>query len=111
MNKTELINIVISNNYEKMNELIINNKKIDWDISDRKNISILHYAIERRSKECFDLLLDNNLIKLSYYTSGNSKISLDYYINAPNSCNEYYLKRLIDKGLTILTFWLTTSVW
>jgi hypothetical protein len=106
MNKTELINVIISNNYVKMNEILINNQKIDWNICDRKNISILNYAIERRSKECFDLLLDNNLLKISNYDSNNTNICLNYYINAPNSGNEYYLKRLIEKGFKISCYYL-----
>lgn len=99
---TQLINYVMNNDYEVIQKLIQSNQKINWDCRDRKGYYILHRAIETRAKECFDLLIDNNLVDISTGLT----IAVKYYTQAPNPSNEYYLMKLININPSISHYYL-----
>jgi hypothetical protein len=98
---TQLINFITNNDYETLEKLIIGKKKVDWNGKDRKGNNAIRKAVEVRAKECFDLLLDNNVMSLSDpYNSGFTE-ALEYFSNAPNMSNRYYLNKYIGKKASI----------
>ena len=95
---TQLINYVINNDYETIEKLIQSKKKLQWDCQDRKGHNILYRAVETRAKECFDLLIDNELVNRK---SEALNKAIDYYSSAPNPINEHYLLKLLNTDIDI----------
>ena len=95
-----LFEIVRTNDYDKLSNIINQLKPEDLSKTSKKNTSILPHAIEYRSLECFNILLDSNKFdfkKMNSYTNGFST-ALDYYKLAPNEKNMYYVNKLIQKN-------------
>ncbi len=131
-----LFNLVSNNDYIRLEQELNSNPKLDINIIYMKS-SLLSKAIEKRTKECFDFILDNPNFKLIEYkgeiqnnynnymdSSDLSEeelgfgddinwysneyyypcitglsIAIEYYINAPNPANLYWLNRLIEKNV------------
>jgi hypothetical protein len=96
MNTLEINNIIIYNNYDKLQHLIDNDLLIDNKIIKNYDL-LLSKSIEYKSFECFNLLLNNiNIDGFNYYISLNK--SIDNYINGNN---KYYLNKLLEKKIII----------
>jgi len=96
-----LFEIVRTNDYEKLSSIIDNLTPVDLLKTSKKNTSILPHAIEYRSTECFNILLESNKFdfkKMNCYTNG-FYTAFDYYKLAPNEKNMYYIDKLIQKNL------------
>lgn len=99
-----LFEIVRTNDYDKLSNIINQLKPEDLSKTSKKNTSILPHSIEYRSFECFNILLDSNKFdfkKMNSYTNGFST-ALDYYKLAPNEKNMYYVNKLIQKNYDFL---------
>jgi hypothetical protein len=98
MNTIEINNIIIYNDYNKLQHLLDNN------ILFIKNYDLLLCkSIEYKSLECFDILLNyiiNNNISLDNFEASLNK-SIDYIINNNNIQNKYYLNKLLEKNILI----------
>lgn len=95
-----LFEIVRTNDYEKLSSIINNLTPEDLLKTSKKSTSIIPHAIEYRSIECFDILLDSNKFdfkKMKHYTNGFFT-ALEYYNLAPNQKNIYYVDKLIQKN-------------
>jgi hypothetical protein len=96
-----LFEIVKTNDYDKLSSIINNLTPADLLKTSKKNISILPHAIEYRSTECFNILLESNKFdfrKMNCYNNG-FYTAFDYYKLAPNEKNMYYIDKLIQKNL------------
>lgn len=100
---TKLFEKVIANDYEWLEQLIQSKKKVDWNAI-KHRFSIIYKAIEFRSLQCFDLLIEIPELDVFSNTSGNinglSK-ALDYYAEAPNQINFHYINKLFEKNVNI----------
>ena len=86
---TQLFKIISSNDYETLDKLILSKKLINFNCV-KSGYSLVSKAIEVRSKECFNILL--NLPNLEIIKNKSSKLSglsilLEYYLQAPNQSN------------------------
>jgi hypothetical protein len=101
---TQLFKMVEANDYEGLSRLIQSKKKVDLNVV-KSHQTLLAKAIEVRSRECFDIILewpDYKFFNVNSSLSGLNQI-IDYYLVAPNPSNEYYLNRLLDKNVQIGT--------
>lgn len=92
-----LIKMVEVNDYESLSNIMMN-KKVELNFC-KHGISLISKAVEVRSKECFDLLLNNpgyTYHKDNFWQNGVDK-AMDYYKGSQNKTNEYYLIKLIEK--------------
>lgn len=95
---TKLFKIITNNDYQTLGHLIENRgtNKTNFNCV-KSTISLIHHAIEYRAKECFDLLVGipdyHTLLKTD---SNGLQIACQYYINAPNPSNEYYINKMIS---------------
>lgn len=100
----DLFSIINNNDYIKLKKLINQGQIINLINMTRMGISLIYKAIEYRSRECFDILIDiNNLTVLkneSSYING-LHIAMKYYNNAQNDSNLYYVEKLLEKGANI----------
>ena len=100
---TQLFKMVSANDYEGLNQLLLNNKLIELN-SYKSGQSLITRAIEVRAKECFDIIIDNpnnTMIKNKHARFNGLEKALDYYMTAPNISNEYYVQRLLEKGVEV----------
>jgi len=99
----KLFELVINNNYDELS-VAIQNKQVDFKAQNRRNCYIISSAIEYRSIECFELLVDsipeNKVNSFNIYESGLVK-ALEYYGNAPNQKNKYFIEKLLSKNMKI----------
>lgn len=93
---TKAYEFVQYNNYTEL-ENVIRSGKLDLNLTNRRSEHIIVNSIKYRSKECFDLLVDSKYLNLNIPRENGLKIALEYYCNAPNSSNYYYLQRLNEK--------------
>lgn len=93
---TKIFELVQYNNYEELDK-IIKCTKVDLKLSNRKNEYLIPISIKYRSKECFDLLIDSKYIDTNNSDKNGLCIAIEYYCNAPNESNSYYLIRLLSK--------------
>ncbi len=132
-----LFNLVSNNDYIRLEQELISNPNLDINVILSKG-SLLSKAIEKRTKECFDFILDhpnfklleykhqqilqnhNNFMdssdmsdeELGYLNDENwysneyyypyitgLNLAIEYYVNAPNPANFYWLNRLIQKNV------------
>lgn len=100
---TQLFKIISTNDYEKLEKIIVDKNKSNFNCI-KSNKSLISKAIEVRAFECFNLLIQIN--DLSILQSNNNNINglniaLDYYLSAPNLSNKYYLDKLIEHNVLI----------
>jgi hypothetical protein len=100
---TQLFKLVIANDYETIEMLINSNQNIDFNCI-KSGISLVTKAIEVRSIECFNLLLECD--KLTILQSNNLhvnglSIAIDYFSTSPNLSNKYFIDRLFEKNVFI----------
>lgn len=102
---TQLFKMVTANDYETIEMLINsnNNSNIDFNCI-KSGISLITKAIEVRSIECFNLLLESE--KLTILQSNNLhvnglSIAIDYFSTSPNLSNKYFIDRLFEKNVFI----------
>jgi hypothetical protein len=101
MNNLDINNIIIFNNYTKLQELI--NNKIDLSFT-KKGDSLISLSIYHKSLECFNLLI--NIPNYDILLSSNNRINglckaIEYYIYSDNIESKYYLNKLLDKNIII----------
>jgi len=89
MSITELFEIIEYNNSIELENIIKTKKKLNLDIS--KKMYLIEKAILHRSKECFDILLNTNII-----LKNGIHISIKL-LKDPNPTNRYYFDKLIEK--------------
>jgi hypothetical protein len=92
LNNNQIFNYIEYNNFEEL-ELLINKK---YNIINKNKLLLLYISVKYRAKECFDLLLDSNIIieNVPYYLNP-LYLAIEYYINAPNNSNKYYIYKLL----------------
>ena len=95
---TKIFELVQYNDYEELDK-IIKYTKIDLGLSNRRNEFLIPNAIKYRSKECFELLIESKYFNINNSEKNGLKISIEYYCNAMNESNSYYLMRLLGKGV------------
>ena len=93
---TKIFELVQYNNYEELDK-IIKYTKVDLLLSNRRNEYLIPISIKYRSRECFDLLIESKYIDTTNSEKNGLRIAIEYYCNAPNESNSYYLIRLIGK--------------
>jgi len=102
----QIFQIIENNNFEDLTILMNCDKKFNYNVLNKNNISLLYIAVKYRSKECFDLLLTNNnltILNSSSYYINPLHIAIEYYINARNYTNKYYVDKLLEHNTTITT--------
>lgn len=109
---TQLFKIVTNNDYDSLEKLVMSNKRPDFNCI-KSGQSLVSKAIEVRSLECFNMLM--GLTDLTVLQSTRPYISglgtaVEYYSSAPNSSNQYYLERLLEKNVYIDIYTLTKCV-
>lgn len=100
---TQLFKMVSANDYDGLNRLLLCKKTVDLN-SYKSGQSLISRAIEVRAKECFDIIINNpNNYMLKNKNSGLNGLNkaLEYFSLAPNSSNEYYLQKLLEKGVEV----------
>ncbi len=109
---TQLFKIVTNNDYDSLEKLVMSNKRPDFNCI-KSGQSLVSKAIEVRALECFNMLMGlNDLTVLQStrpYISGLGT-AVEYYSSAPNSSNQYYLERLLEKNVYIDIYTLTKCV-
>jgi hypothetical protein len=103
--------MVTSNDYEALQKVIQSKSKTDFNCV-KSGISLLQKAIEVRSKECFDLLIEIpnlEIIRKGGTLSGIQK-ALEYNSAAPNISNEYYVNRLLEKDVALDSYTLISTI-
>ena len=108
---TELFKIVTVNDYNSLEKIIQLQNKVNFNYV-KSGQSLLHKAVEVRSKECFDLLIEIpnlEILKKDGLLSGIQK-AIEYYVSAPNSSNEYYVNRLLEKNIKIDTYTIILTI-
>lgn len=94
---TELQKIITSNNFNTLWELVNSNEYINFSMV-ISNMSLIDKAIEVRSRECFDILLEiPNLTILQNTKYNGYYMAVKYMLMSDNHTNEYYLMKLINK--------------
>ena len=93
---TKIFELVQYNNYEELDK-IIKYTNVDLRLSNRRNEYLIPFAIKYRSKECFDLLIESKYLDTTNSEKNGLRIAIEYYCNAPNESNSYYLMRLFGK--------------
>jgi hypothetical protein len=102
LTSTKLFKLVINNNYDELSVAILN-KQVNFKAQNKKKNYILSSAIEYRSVECFELLVNaisDTSDKLNIYESGLYQ-AIKYYGNAPNTKNKYFIEKLLNKNIKI----------
>ena len=111
---TALLDIVINNDYIRLEEIINNTNANDFSIfcGKKNGYTLLLRAVERRSLECFDLLINIPNYQLFNMCNNDSGLTMviDYYVNAPNMKNLYYVNAYIDKIKNIEIYNLTKLI-
>ena len=96
----QLFDMVENNNYIELKQLISVNPNINLNLR-KSSKTLLYESVLYRAKECFDILVDLPSIKLYEesitYNSALHK-AIQYYMNAKNENNRYYIDQLIEKG-------------
>lgn len=108
---TQLFKMVTANDYEGLEKIVQSKSKADFNCV-KSGISLLYRAIEFRSRECFDILMnipELDLLNKSGHLSGFS-IALDYYMQAPNPSNEYYINTLMEKNVKVDSYTLNKLI-
>ena len=82
------------NDYNKL-ENIINSYDVELL---KNNTDLIETAIKYRSTECFDLLIESNIFDPSDIKNNGLLIALEYYCNAKNETNMYYIYKLKNKS-------------
>jgi len=93
---TKIFELVQYNNYEELDK-IIKYTKVDLRLSNRRNEYLMPVAIKYRSKECFDLLIESKYLDTTNSEKNGLRMAIEYYCNAMNESNSYYLMRLLSK--------------
>ena len=95
MAKNNKLNEIIQyNDYDRLKQEILNN--VDLTKSTTSS-SYLHDSILYRSKECFDILIEDDQV-CKKQDHSVSIIAIKYFVKAPNPSNRYYLERLLEKN-------------
>lgn len=98
---TELFEIVTFNNYDKLAEIMSEQKAFKIN-SVKSQHSLISKAIEVRALECFDLLINSPNLTIIHDIDTNLsglRIAVQYYTNAPNPSNKYYLYKLLEHNI------------
>jgi len=93
---TSIFKIVQYNNYNEL-ERIIKTSKVDLKNLYKKNEYLFSNAINFRSKECFDLLVESKYFDPNDPYKNGLLTALEYYCNAKNQSNSYYINKLKNK--------------
>jgi hypothetical protein len=100
---TQLFKMVSANDYNGLNQLLLDNNSVNIN-SYKSGQSLISKAIEFRAKECFDILIDNpsnTILKSKNSNLNGLDKALEYFGLAPNTSNEYYVKRLLEKNVEV----------
>jgi hypothetical protein len=97
---TKIFELVQYNNYEELDK-IIKYTTLDLTLSNRRTEYLIPNSIKHRSRECFDLLIESKYFDKNYPNKNGLYIAIEYYCNAPNESNSYYLMRLLGKQVDI----------
>lgn len=95
---TKIFELVQYNNYEELDK-IIKYTKVDLLLSNRRNEYLIQISIKYRSRECFDMLIESKYFDTTNSEKNGLIIAIEYYCNAMNESNSYYLMRLLDKNV------------
>ena len=109
LSSKKTFDMVINNDHEKL-EIALLNKQIDFLAINRKNEFLIPTSIKYRSIECFELLI--NALPDDTYTIVNSGFlqALEYYSNAPNAKNKYFIEKLQSVNIDINNhIWMFTK--
>lgn len=103
---TKLFEKVTANDYIWLEELVQSKKEVNWNCI-RFKLSLIHKAIEVRALKCFDILI--NIPEITVYSNSSGQINgmmraLEYYIEAPNEDNLYYVNKLLEKNVFVSTY-------
>jgi len=93
---TSIFKIVQYNDYNEL-ERIIKTSKVDLKNLYKKNEYLFSNAINFRSKECFDLLIESKYFDPNDPYKNGLLTALEYYCNAKNQSNSYYINKLKNK--------------
>jgi hypothetical protein len=93
---TSIFKIVQYNDYNEL-ERIIKTSKVDLKNLYKKNEYLFSNAINFRSKECFDLLVESKYFDPNDPYKNGLLTALEYYCNAKNQSNSYYINKLKNK--------------
>ena len=107
---SRLFSMIKYNDYEQLTN-IIENKTVNLNILN-SGYSLIYKSIEFRSKECFDLLIKNNIDNIE---SKNGIVNglykaIEYYVNGNNTSNKYYLNTLLNKNVYVDIFSIVKSL-
>ena len=99
---TYLFNLINFNDYEKLAQIIDSNKGKEYFHKRKSSESLISKAITVRARQCFDLLLTINfdMDNQDFYQRGLYN-AIEYYVNAPNSDNKYYLDKIMEKPIIV----------
>jgi hypothetical protein len=108
----KLFDIVEKNDSSQLKHIIDNfnmpkYKKCDFNFVDRKIASgrtIMEQAITFRSKECFDLLMDCEMVNKS-----GLELSISY-LATPTITNRYYFDKLIQSDILLDNYYITNYI-
>jgi hypothetical protein len=95
---TKIFELIQYNNYDELDK-IIKNTKINLKLPNRKGHYLIPTTIKYRSKECFELLVESKYFDSSNSNLNGLSIAIEYYCNAPNESNLYYLMMLLNKNV------------
>jgi hypothetical protein len=93
---TKIFELAQYNNYEEL-EKIIKYTNLDLKLPNRKSEYLIPTTIKYRSKECFELLIQSKFFDKTIPKLNGIFIAIEYYCNAPNDSNTYYLTMLLNK--------------
>ncbi len=102
-NQTQLFKMVISNDYDGLTKFIHMGKKLELINQLKSGNSLISKAIEYRSLECFDILLNYPNLEIWKYRNSQNGLgtAIEYYCTGQNEKNKYYINRMIQHPLFV----------
>jgi hypothetical protein len=103
INITKLLDIINNNDYNELKNIIDTIPNSNLLLQCKNNCTLLYRAVDKRSIECFNVLIDSNIKFRDYneslirYNHSAFSLALGYFINAPNLQNKYIVDRLLNK--------------
>ena len=110
---TKLFEKITANDYEWLESLVQSKKEVNWNCIRYGKSSLISKALEVRALECFKILIE--IPELTIFSNSSGMINglmkaLEYYTEAPNQSNEYYLNKLLEKNVVVSSYMVIQSI-
>ncbi len=102
VNTTKLYKLAVLNNSHDINQIIIDNPKIDINKKMRGAPYILKKVIEVRAREVFDILIEMPGLNDPHLSCALDQ-ALEYYMGSTNESDKYYANKIIQLNFNYMS--------